>query len=97
MIYLFTILCVLAFIVSFRRDPRSLINAFLFLLSIGTVYLSLVALVYERLPKLHNLMLDILYKFIPTLIVVLAVLMIANGLVVLKKKKGKGYPILYLS
>lgn len=86
MIYFFTVLCILLFLFNFKRDQRSLLNAFLFLLSIVMIYLSIVSLVYERLPILHEALLGVLYKVIPVGILIFAVLMIINGFVVLKKE-----------
>lgn len=86
MIYIFTVICILFFVFNFKRDQRSLVNAFLFLLSIAMIYLSIVAFVYERLPVIHEAMLDVLYKVVPFGLLLFAVLMIINGFVVLKKE-----------
>ncbi|NLW52239.1 MAG: YdcF family protein [Tissierellia bacterium] len=98
MIYVFTIISIVLFIYSFTRDKRNLVNAFLFLISIAMIYLSIISLAYEKLPKVHIFLLDVLYKMLPISILIFAILMIINGFVVLKKE-GKSLsntlPILF--
>lgn len=86
MIHLFTAICIILFIINFKRDQRSLTNAFLFLLSIVMIYLELVFIAYQKFLTIHEILLDVLYKIVPIGIVLLSIAMIINGFVVLKKE-----------
>lgn len=82
------------FILNFRRDQRSLTNAFSFFLSLIMVYLTLVYVAYDKSSSIHEVLLDILYKLVPIGILLFSVAMIINGFIVLKKE-GKNYQIRY--
>lgn len=89
MIYLITLVSILLFILNFKKDQRSLVNAFLFLMCLVTLYLSIVSITYKKSEILHAALLDILYKIIPMGLILFSILMIINGFIVIKKE-GKG-------
>lgn len=86
MFYLACFLFFTAFLVSFYQDKRRLINAFLLLLSLIFAYFSLVVWTYQHLPDLHELLLAGLYLLLPGLSTIFAILLMINGVIILKKE-----------
>lgn len=76
--------------VSFRHDPRKLINALLFFLTEIGLYLSFVTLAYQYLPQVHDILLAVLYQVVSPCLVIFAIFMIVNGCVVFRKE-GKRF------
>ncbi|MGT2844400.1 YdcF family protein [Streptococcus hongkongensis] len=85
-LYGVTIALILFSVFSIKRDPRKLINIFLLFSALVGFYLSLVSLAYERAPQLHEFLLTILYKILPVFIFVFGLLMIINGIIILRKE-----------
>ncbi|MGT2933594.1 YdcF family protein [Streptococcus catagoni] len=85
-LYGLTIVLVLLSIISIKRDARKLINIFLLFFALVGTYLSLISLAYERAPQLHEILLTILYKVLPVAVLGFALLMIVNGIIILRKE-----------
>lgn len=87
MLYLVTGLVILGFVVSFYHDRRKLSNAFLFVLSLGLLFMSLTQFVYDhQMERFHLFLMAFLYGLVPIGLLLFAILMILNGFVVLKKE-----------
>lgn len=80
-----TVMFVVAFIISFWRDPRNLLNAFLFLFALGFLYLSVLELAFLHSDTLYTLLL-LIFLSIPLVIVLVGIFLFINGFVVLKKE-----------
>ena len=86
-VYIFTGILVLTFLISFKNDKRKLINAFLFLSSLGFIFISFSKFVYDHnLEKIHQYLMGFLYGVIPVSLFLFAVFMIGNGFVIFKKE-----------
>lgn len=82
-----TTLSVVGFILSFINDKRKLSNAFLFLLALGLLFLSLTKWVYDHeVEGLYQSILLFVYGLLPLGLLIFACYMIANGFVILKKE-----------
>lgn len=99
LLYILTIIATLAFAISFKDDKRKLSNAFLFLISLGLIFLSLIQFVYDNnLFGLHQILLVFLYGVVPFCLFIFAIFMIINGIVTLKKERkslSNGLSILF--
>ncbi|OTG44338.1 hypothetical protein [Streptococcus agalactiae] len=90
MLYIITGVAIITFVISFINDKRKLSNAFLFLVSLTLIFLSITSFVYDNhLDQIHKYLMIILYAFIPVSLILFAVFMIVNGFVILKKRKKK--------
>lgn len=87
LLYVLTGVLLVVFIVSFRDDKRKISNAFLFLASVGFLFLSVVQFAYDNhFNDIHQLLLLCLFVLFPLFLVIFAVYMIINGFVILKKE-----------
>lgn len=84
-LYILTAIFLLAFVGSFWRDPRNLLNAFLFLFALGFLYLSAVELAFVHSDTLYMLLL-LLFLSMPLIIVLVGVFLFVNGFVILRKE-----------
>lgn len=86
-VYILTGVLVLTFLISFKNDKRKLINAFLFLASLGLIFISFAKFVYDHnLEIIHQSLMGFLYGVLPLGLFLFAIFMIANGFVVFKKE-----------
>lgn len=99
MLYIITGVAIITFVISFINDKRKLSNAFLFLVSLTLIFLSITSFVYDNhLDQIHKYLMIILYAFIPVSLILFAVFMIVNGFVILKKERkslGNSLSILF--
>lgn len=87
-LYILTIIMTLAFVISFVYDKRKLSNAFLFLASLGLIFLSCAWFAYDQqLEILHSLLMLFLYASVLIGLLLFSVGMIINGFVILKKER----------
>lgn len=85
--YLTTLIFILAFIFVYRHDNRSYWNPPLFILSIGSIFLSIMTLTYHLgFESAHDILFLFAFIFIPLLIFISAFLLIYNGFVLLKRE-----------
>lgn len=86
--YILTGIILLAFVISFKNDKRKLINAFLFLLSLGLVFISLTKFAYNHhLAGVHQSLIIFLYGVLPIALLLFAFYMIVNGFITLKRER----------
>lgn len=85
LLYILTAIFVLAFIISFWRDPRNLLNAFLFLFALGFLYLSALELAFAHSDTLYILLLAV-FLSMPLVIVLVGIFLFINGFIILKKE-----------
>lgn len=83
-----TILLGIIFIISFKRDKRNLLNAFLFLALLGMIYILVVQIAYQRHPRIHEVLLTFLYFVVPLIVFLVGLYLMINGFIVLKKKEN---------
>ncbi|EHI74037.1 GdmH [Streptococcus criceti] len=87
-LYALTAVVVIWFIISFKIDRRKLSNAFLFLFSLGLLFLSFAYFAYERQwETIHGLFILFVYGFIPVSLMIFATYMIINGILILRKER----------
>lgn len=84
-LYILTAIFLVAFIISFLRDPRNLWNAFLFLFALGFLYFSALELAFEHSDTLYTLLL-LIFLSVPFMIVLVGLFLFINGFVILKKE-----------
>lgn len=87
MIYLLTLLVLAALGFSIWREPRSLLNPFLLVLSLGMSYLALTSYAYEQgMVLAHDLLFGLGFIALPLGVLLGGVFLVYNGFVVLQKE-----------
>ncbi|MBF0778219.1 YdcF family protein [Streptococcus cuniculi] len=84
-LYFLTVMFVLAFVISFWREPRNLLNAFLFLFALGFLYLSALELAFAHSDAIYLLLLMV-FLSVPFVIILVGVFLFLNGFIILKKE-----------